>query len=66
MDKAGKYTRKFGKLTKAVSVPVDEAMRELIDVAKAKGFEFNKFVRDLLEANRGVLETVAQAEERTA
>lgn len=42
------YVRKFGKLIRGLSIPVDDDMHSEVNQAKAAGFEFNDWARDLL------------------
>jgi hypothetical protein len=44
-----RYKRKHGKLVYQISLPVDERLRGISDRAKAQGFDFNQWLRDLMD-----------------
>jgi hypothetical protein len=47
---AKSYFRSHGKITMAIHLPVDGALKKVETEAKAKNFDFNAWARDVLNS----------------
>lgn len=58
-----RYTRRHGKLINKIHLPCDQKMKNLEQRAKAKDFDFNAWLRDLIDANKGEILTACGIDE---
>lgn len=55
MPTGNKYFRSYGKLTRQETIILDSRMKDVLDQARAKGFNVQEWARDALSAHLGEL-----------